>query len=80
MGELEISLKHVSRKKIPLPESQAGLTIQALWHLGKENTSIQTIRIIKDKLSPEEFNQFKIAKNAMPTWMSNIISQYDKES
>lgn len=80
MGALEVSLKHVSRKKIPLPESQAGLAIQALWHLGKENTSTQSIKMIKNKLSPEEFNQFINAKSEMPAWMSNIILQFEKEN
>jgi hypothetical protein len=78
MGELEISLKHVSRKKIPLPESQAGLAIQALRHLGKENTSTETIKIIKNKLLPEEFEQFKNAKNEMSAWMSKLVLQYEK--
>jgi len=80
MGALEITLKHVSRKKIPLPGSKAGLAIQALWYFGKENTSTKTIRRIKNKLSLEEFNQFKNAKNEMPAWMSNIILQYEKEN
>lgn len=68
----------MSRRKIPLPGSEAGLAIQALWYLGKENTSTQIIRIIKNKLSPEEFSKFKEAKNEMPAWMGNIILQYEK--
>lgn len=80
MGALEVILKHVSQKKIPLPGSQAGLAIQALWHLGKENTSTQNIRIIKSKLSPEEFKKFINAKKEMPAWMHNIIFQFEKEN
>ncbi|CAM4421818.1 MAG: hypothetical protein LEGION0403_FIIPPAGN_02715 [Legionella sp.] len=80
MGTLEISLKHVSRKKLPLPNSEAGLAIQALWHLGKEKVSIQSIQIIQSRLTSEEFNKFVNAKNEMPGWMSNIIIQYEKEN
>lgn len=80
MGELKINLRHVSRRKIPLPNSEVGLAIQALWHVGKENATTQHIEIIKSKLRPGEFNKFMRSKKEMPIWMRNIVSEYEKES
>lgn len=79
VGNLEVNLKHVSRKKIPLAESKVGLAILALWYLGKQQVTTQTIGIIEKKLSVVEFNEFKAAKEQMPAWMSNIVREYEKQ-
>ena len=44
IGDLEVTLKHVSRKKIPMPESKDGLAIVALWYLGKNLTLLKQLR------------------------------------
>jgi len=78
MGKLEITLKHVSRKKIPFPESKVGLAILALWYLGKEQVSSQTIGQIEKKLTPQEFEKFTSSKEYMPAWMSNAVFQHER--
>ena len=76
MGGLEVTLKHVSRKKIPMTESKAGLAILALWYLGKNLISHQVIKKIEEKITPQEFEKFTSSTQYMPAWMSNIILQY----
>lgn len=76
MGSLEITLKHVSRKKIPFPESKVGLAILALWYLGKKQISPQSIEQIEKKLSSNEFEKFLSSREYMPAWMSNVVLQY----
>ena len=76
IGGLEVILKHVSRKKIPLPESKAGLAILALWYVGKEQVTNQTIEQIQKKLTRPEFEKFISSKEHMPAWMSNTVLQY----
>lgn len=76
MGSLEITLKHVSRKKMPFPESKVGLAILALWYLGKKQVTPQTIEKIKKKLTLHEFEKFKSSREHMPAWMSNTVLQY----
>ena len=78
IGNLEVSLKHVSKKKIPLPESKVGLAILALWYLGKQQTTLQAIEKIKQKLTANEFEKFKSSREKMPIWMSNIVLLYKK--
>src|SRR5580700_8448198 len=76
MGGLEVALKHVSRKKIPMTESKAGLAILALWYLGKNLISNQVIKKIEEKLTLQEFEKFTLSTQYMPAWMSNVVLQY----
>jgi hypothetical protein len=78
MGSLEVTMKHVSKKKIPLSKSRIGLAISAIWYLGKEQATYQTIEAIKKKLSPKEFINFVSSTQYMPAWMSNLVLQYQK--
>lgn len=79
LGSLKVTLKHVSRKKIPLVESKAGLAILALWHLGKNLVTVEIIEKIELKLSPQEFKKFITSTEYMPAWMSKIIFQYKSQ-
>jgi predicted transcriptional regulator of viral defense system len=76
IGSLEVTLKHVSKKKIPLTESKTGLAILALWYLGKNLVTPQTISQIEKKLTAEEFKKFNSSREYMPAWMSNVVLQY----
>ncbi len=76
IGNLEVTLKHVSRKKIPFPESKVGLAILALWYLGKKLATPQTIEKIERKLTATEFEKFQSSREYMPAWMSNAVLQY----
>jgi hypothetical protein len=76
LGGLEVTLKHVSRKKIPLPESKAGLAILALWYLGKNIISNEAINKIENRLTPQEFKNFTSSTEYMPAWMSTVVLQY----
>lgn len=78
LGNLHVTLKHVSKRKIPLPGTKVGLAILALWYLGKNLTTIEIIEKIKNKLSEKEFKRFLSSKEYMPGWMSNIVFQYEK--
>ena len=76
IGGLEVTLKHVSRKKIPLSESKVGVAILALWYIGKEQVTHQTIEQVEKKLSRLEFEKFMSSKEHMPAWMSNAVLKY----
>lgn len=76
LGGLEVTLKHVSRKKIPMPKSKAGLAILALWYIGKNLVSYEAIKKIEEKLMPQEFEKFISSTKYMPAWMSNAVLQY----
>ncbi len=76
LANSEVTLKHVSRKKIPLSESKVGLAILALWYLGKQQVTSQTIGTIKKKLSANEFEKFISSIDQMPAWMYKVVNEY----
>lgn len=78
IGSLEVTLKHVSRKKIPLSKSKVGLAICALWYLGKDQVNLHTIDRIEKALTHEEFKKFTTSIEYMPAWMSSVVLKYQK--
>ena len=76
IGSLEVTLKHVSRKKIPLAGSRAGLAIVALWYIGKGQVTIQILQQIQKNLTPKEFETFMSSTEYMPAWMSNAVLHF----
>lgn len=78
-GNLTITLKHVSRKKIPFIGSDTGVAILALWYLGKDNVTSEHIKTLEKKLSSKNYQLLVSAKEQMPIWMVTIIHQYEKE-
>lgn len=80
LGSLTVTLKHVSRKKIPPLESKAGIAILALWYLGKNLVTLEVIKKIEQKLTAKEFKAFITSTEHMPIWMSTIITQHKKGS
>ena len=77
MGKLKIVLKHVQERRLELAGQEAGLGLNALWYLGKENVTPSVIEKIKSKMSPSEFEKLKSATNLMPAWMSAAIYRYE---
>jgi hypothetical protein len=55
------------------------LAICALWYLGKERVSPGTIKAIREKLTPEAFEEFRTERQAMPAWMADALHRYEQE-
>jgi hypothetical protein len=79
LGELNVTLKHVSPKKLVCPGSKAGQAITALWYLGKENINASVIETIMKKMLPLEFEELKVAIPLMPAWMADAFHHYERE-
>lgn len=76
VGKLEITLKHVSPKKLVHAGTKVGLVISALRYLGKENVSERTIEKIRRQLKPKEFNAILENTHHMPGWMADAFRPY----
>jgi hypothetical protein len=77
MGKLKIVLRHVSERKLELAGQEAGLALNALSYLGKENVTPSVIEKIKNKMSPSQFEKLKSATSLMPAWMSDALYRYE---
>jgi hypothetical protein len=77
-GNLTITLQHKSPRKLSLPNNITGTVISALWYLGKEQVTQETIKIINEKLTPEEFSATLQQAQLMPAWMANQFYCYQQ--
>jgi hypothetical protein len=78
VGQLEVTLKHVSPRKMALGSRPAGEVLTALWYLGKKQVTPQVIGQIKSRMPPEEYEAFKSASALMPAWMAESVRRYEK--
>lgn len=75
----EVTLKHVSPRKLALGEGPAGEALTALWYLGKQKVTPQVIAQIRSRMAPEEYEVLKGASAVMPAWMAASIRNYEKQ-
>jgi Family of unknown function (DUF6088) len=78
VGNLQLVLKHVAARKLALSGRPSGLALSALWYLGKEQVSPRTIETIREKLTPEAFEEFKAETRSMPAWMADTLHRYEQ--
>ena len=78
VGQLEVTLKHVSPRKMALGSRPAGEALTALWYLGKKQVTPQVIGQIKSRMPPEEYEALKSASALMPAWMAESVRRYEK--
>jgi hypothetical protein len=79
LGRIEVTLKHVSPRKLALAGRMAGVALTALWYLGKNAVTPQTIEHVRARLAPEEFDALRRATYAMPGWMHDAFVGYEEK-
>ena len=78
VGNLTVKLMHTSsRRKLQHAGKKPGLALTALWYLGKKQVSAETVRRIREGLSPEEFETLR--STAKPEWMTQAIKSYSED-
>jgi hypothetical protein len=80
IGQLQLVLKHVSPRKLLLVGRPSGLALSALWYLGKKQVTPEIIAGIREKLTPEAFEEFKAEARSMPAWMVDALYQYERKA
>ncbi len=72
VGNIEVRLIHTSnRRRLQFAGETTGLALSALWYLGKENVTSETVATIESALSPAEFDKLRSAD--MPEWMTRAL-------
>jgi len=78
-GNMTIHFRHVAARKLALAGRPAGQALAALWYLGKDEVSAQTVRQIQARLPAEEFAALVQAKSSMPAWMIEAFREFEQE-
>jgi hypothetical protein len=75
-----IKLKHVNPSRLIAPGTTPGLVISALRYIGKNEITMDTIYLIKQNVTQEEFDSLFSFIEKMPGWMANIFYKYQQEN
>lgn len=79
VGNMVVKLMHTtSHRRLQFAGKKTGLALSALWYLGKENVTRNTVSHIKAGLSPTEFEKLRSAN--LPAWMSAALNSPELES
>lgn len=79
-GQLGLRLKHVSERKLALPNSLAGVALTALYFLGREEVTSSILSTLERRLPPEEFHRLLSAqvRSLMPAWLANLFYRHEQ--
>jgi hypothetical protein len=73
-----IELRHVNPSRLIAPGKTSGLIISALSYLGKENVSLETLKMVRGRVKKSEFFETVALTKKMPAWLSDVFYQYQK--
>ncbi len=74
LGRMQIRLKHAGPRRFALAGRPAGVALNALRHIGRENVTPQVIEKIKRQLPPAEFEVLRQASTSMPAWLAEALN------
>ena len=69
IGNMTVRMIHTSNhRRLQFAGEVAGLALAALWHLGKDNVTAETVATIKSAVGAEEFEKLRSAD--VPGWLA----------
>ena len=73
IGNTTVKMIHTSnRRRLQFAGETAGLALSALWYLGKDNVTPETIAMIESAVGAEEFEKLRLAD--IPAWMAIALN------
>jgi hypothetical protein len=78
MGALDVTLKHVSPRRLALAGRPAGTALAALWYLGKREVDEAVIEHVRRRLSADEFKALLAVAPLQPAWMAAVFRRHEQ--
>ena len=79
VGNTTVRMIHTSnRRRLQLAGEPAGIALSALWYLGKDSVSPDTLATVTAALSGDQFRRLRSAK--MPAWMADALAAHSRDS
>ena len=73
IGGVTVTMVHTSnRRRLQFAGEATGAALSALWYLGKDNVTPETVATIEAALGPSEFEKLRSAD--MPAWMQKAFA------
>ena len=79
VGAITVRMVHTSnRRRLHVAGEPTGVALSALWYLGKDNVTPETVATIAAVLGPAEFEKLRSAD--MPAWMAKALGDAVRET
>ncbi len=73
IANIIVRMVHTSnRRRLQFAGEAAGAALSALWYLGKNNVTLETVATIEAAVGPAEFQRLRSAE--MPAWMTKALA------
>ncbi|MDF1757326.1 MAG: DUF6088 family protein [Legionellaceae bacterium] len=79
LGARTVKLIHVNPSRLIAPGTIPGLVISALGYLGRTQVTMDTIHIIQQNISEDDFKRLLGLVEHIPAWMSDLFYKYQQE-
>jgi hypothetical protein len=76
IGNKTVRFVRTSDRKLKLGNSTIGLTIRALWHLGKKFCDTQTAALMVFDFRKNERKELRLSASIMPQWMRDCFATF----
>ncbi len=74
IGSFSVRMVHTSnRRRLQFAGEATGAALSALWYLGKDNVTAESVGTIATALGPRAFEKLRSAD--MPAWMSKAVAE-----
>ena len=79
VGSIAVKMIHTSnRRRLQFAGETTGVALSALWYLGRNNVTPETVATIATALGPAEFDKLRSAD--MPAWMAKALGAATRET
>ena len=79
IGSISVRMVHTSnRRRLQFPGEPTGIALSALWYLGKNNVTPETVATIRAALGQAEFEKLRSAE--MPAWMAKALDTATRDT
>ncbi len=76
IGNMKVIVKNVSSRLLALAGRPAGVAFSALWYMGREQVTPQTLAFIQKKLPTKEFAALRECPQ-LPAWLKEIFRRFE---
>ena len=80
VGNLEIQIKHVTPKELPLGSQTSAMVFQALRHLGRETVDAKVIAKLSTVLSAKQKRELQQDAHYTTGWIAGVVRQITNRS
>lgn len=72
VGNTTVRMIHTSNpRRLQFAGTEAGLALAALWYIGKNNATIETVATVRSAIKPEAFE--KLCSAQVPAWLDTLL-------